>query len=300
MLVLDFINVGYGDALLLQEKEIGFAALIDCGAPRPECRGTGRIDAVRYLKQCQIKRLDVLVLTHLHQDHCGTVAQIVEEFDVQALWTSYLPPEAYWSTAVQCSSPLSLIPQKLADAMNSYLQALACLRRQGKTIRLIRTAGAEQWTQQLKVHYFAGEAEAQSLQQQIWPEVLQGTASQERWMELDRCLNQTSIRLRLEYGSCIAELPGDLSAENYAKQMPQPCTILKLAHHGHRDAMTQALLHRLNPEGVIVSVALEKGDICPDAQILELLKKQGCWIGITDEQRSAVRIELSENGVLKI
>ena len=31
MLLVDFINVGYGDAILLRETETPFAMLVDCG-----------------------------------------------------------------------------------------------------------------------------------------------------------------------------------------------------------------------------------------------------------------------------
>ena len=34
MLLVDFINVGYGDAILLRETETPFAMLVDCGDAR--------------------------------------------------------------------------------------------------------------------------------------------------------------------------------------------------------------------------------------------------------------------------
>ena len=42
MLLVDFINVGYGDAILLRETETPFAMLVDCGdarigRSRPDC-----------------------------------------------------------------------------------------------------------------------------------------------------------------------------------------------------------------------------------------------------------------------
>lgn len=296
---VDFINVGYGDAVLVQEQDASFVALIDCGAPAPEQPGTERIGAVEFLQRQNINRLDVLVLTHLHQDHCGVVAEIAEKFDVRELLTTYLPPERYWGKAVACRQPLTVISQKLVDAMNDYLLALEILRQQGKTIRLICEPGEQAWTERLKVRYFAGETGAQALQQQIWLALLNGEATQQQLLELDRNLNQTSIRLRLEYGNSSLELPGDLSANNYEAQMPGPCTLLKLAHHGHRDAMTESLWQRLMPEGVVVSVALEKGDICPDPQILEMFRSRGSWVRITDEEGRAVRIVVTEQGIFQ-
>lgn len=300
MIIIDFINVGYGDAVLLRETDGGFTALIDCGAPGPEWPDTGRIGAVEFLERQRIRRLDVLVLTHLHQDHCGVASQIAEKFDVRELWTNYLPPEAYWGTAVRGAGLFGPVSQKLVDAMGSYLQALARLRCRGTTIRQLREPGETCWTEKMKVRFFPGEEQAGDLQRQIWLELLTGEASEERLLELDRILNQTSLRLRLEYGECAVELPGDLNAENFANQQPEKCTILKLPHHGHKDSMTEELLDRLMPDGMVVSVAVVEGDVCPNPQILASFKKRGCQVAITDERRTelrkrgSVRVELTE------
>ena len=53
MLLVDFINVGYGDAILLRETETPFAMLVDCGdarigRSRPDGR---RITAADYLRR---------------------------------------------------------------------------------------------------------------------------------------------------------------------------------------------------------------------------------------------------------
>ena len=45
MLLVDFINVGYGEAILLRETETPFAMLVDCGdggsLRRTTCAGRG-------------------------------------------------------------------------------------------------------------------------------------------------------------------------------------------------------------------------------------------------------------------
>ena len=59
MLLVDFINVGYGDAILLRETETPFAMLVDCGdarigRSRPDGR---RITAADYLRREGIREL---------------------------------------------------------------------------------------------------------------------------------------------------------------------------------------------------------------------------------------------------
>jgi beta-lactamase superfamily II metal-dependent hydrolase len=74
MLRISFINVGYGEAILLEDVEPGkapFVLLIDGGSAEPEEYegGTGRIRAAEYLAKRGISHLDRAVITHPHEDH---------------------------------------------------------------------------------------------------------------------------------------------------------------------------------------------------------------------------------------
>lgn len=98
MLLVDFINVGYGDAILLRETETPFAMLVDCGdarigRSRPDGR---RITAADYLAPGGDPELDLLVLTHLHLDHAGGLTHLLPGVRVREFWTNYLPPEEMW------------------------------------------------------------------------------------------------------------------------------------------------------------------------------------------------------------
>ena len=96
MLVLDFINVGNGDSILVQELEGGarrFAMLVDCGHDslvRDDHPGeldprSQRIYAGDFLKKQGIDRLDVLLATHFHRDHIGGLGRVLEAAAVDEL-----------------------------------------------------------------------------------------------------------------------------------------------------------------------------------------------------------------------
>ena len=107
MLLVDFINVGYGDAILLRETETPFAMLVDCGdarigRSRPDGR---RITAADYLRREGIRELDLLVLTHLHLDHAGGLTHLLPGVRVREFWTNYLPPEEMWDRRWRQSWP---------------------------------------------------------------------------------------------------------------------------------------------------------------------------------------------------
>ena len=140
MLLADFINVGYGDAILLRERETPFTMLVDCGdvhigSSRPDGQ---RITAADYLRREGIRELDVLVLTHLHLDHAGGLAHLLPEVRVREFWTNYLPPEETWGRTLPVPPDWTAGARCLMTSMGIYLKALAHLRDQGAEIRLIR------------------------------------------------------------------------------------------------------------------------------------------------------------------
>lgn len=100
MLTVDFINVGYGDAVFICESGYGkppFRMLVDCGdlSTGAGYPGSQRIGAAEYLQEQKIRELDLLVLTHLHLDHTGGLRDLLPGVRVRTCWTNYLPPAAY-------------------------------------------------------------------------------------------------------------------------------------------------------------------------------------------------------------
>ena len=125
MLLVDFINVGYGDAILLRETETPFAMLVDCGdarigRSRPDGR---RITAADYLRREGIRELDLLVLTHLHLDHAGGLTHLLPGVRVREFWTNYLPPEEMWG---QIGEQMKPVVDGMLDSMGEdYMDVLA-------------------------------------------------------------------------------------------------------------------------------------------------------------------------------
>ena len=85
MLVLDFINVGNGDSILVREMEgerLRFSMLVDCGHdslerddhPPVEDPRSCRIFAGDFLRSQGVAHLDILLVTHFHRDHIGVQA----------------------------------------------------------------------------------------------------------------------------------------------------------------------------------------------------------------------------------
>ncbi|MFH1038009.1 MAG: ComEC/Rec2 family competence protein [PVC group bacterium] len=78
-LELHFIDVGYGDAILIKSPS-GRFALIDTGYPE----AAGRVSA--YLRERNVETLDHLIITHPHPDHLGGAAGLLKQFRVEQIY----------------------------------------------------------------------------------------------------------------------------------------------------------------------------------------------------------------------
>lgn len=314
MLSLDFINVGYGDAILIRDRSAGFSMLVDCGdvavgdggEDNPDSR---RISAADFLSREGVDRLNLLVLTHLHRDHSGGMLQVLERVSVDTFWTGYLPSEEIWGGQVEVPAHFSAGARCLLESMNIYLQALDLFRKQGTSIRRMRNSGeALQLTPRLRAEVYLEAEKLHRRQADIWQNVLENHPDSNALDKLDQFINNTSIRLRLEYGGRTVELPGDVYAACWEQHQLFSCDIVKLPHHGHKDSLTPQLLAMLMPQYTVISVSNSRRDDCPNTGVLELLRQQKCTLFITDAVRRpgftghahhAVRFLVDEGGQIR-
>ncbi|HBL06069.1 MAG TPA: MBL fold metallo-hydrolase, partial [Clostridium sp.] len=66
---IHFINVGQGDSILIENNN--FNILIDSGP------NSAKDTLISYLKKYKIKKLDYLIASHPHEDHIGSMDDIV-------------------------------------------------------------------------------------------------------------------------------------------------------------------------------------------------------------------------------
>jgi beta-lactamase superfamily II metal-dependent hydrolase len=79
-LFVHFINVGYGDSILIEFPH-GKNMLIDSGSTK------NAINVINYFNERKIKRIDTIVITHLHEDHIGGLSAIVKKYDFNTIIT---------------------------------------------------------------------------------------------------------------------------------------------------------------------------------------------------------------------
>lgn len=313
MLLLDFINVGYGDSILVQEiqgSETVYTMLVDCGDTE-EAAGYDRqrIRACDYLKKLGVRRIDMLMVTHLHKDHVGGLVRIAEAYPVRRIVSNYYPPKSAkspWKKAEEYQDG----PRALTEAAGIYLDALRSLERIGTRWHLLQnTSETLRLTDSLSLDCVQGWKDCGTRQKRILDALYQDdTPPAERdliW--LDGCINNLSIVSLLCYKDKRVFLPGDACLSFWEEHpLPEHCDIVKLPHHGHRDAFNPDLFQKTDPEYVVASVSNERTDDCPSVSLLRML--EGRMLLFTDSvklshsedapARTAVRFTIDRKGRL--
>ena len=311
MLTIDFINVGYGDAILVRDIDTSFSMLIDCGDVNIGEGGPNskRISAADFLMHENIETLDLLVLTHLHLDHSGGLLDMLKSVQVKEFWTNYLPHESMWGKKVECAAQVSPAADCLLKSLDIYSSALSMMELSGTTIKQIDYQSKVKLTSNLLADIFIELGALQEKQKKVCDSVFEGIIDERLINNWDCFINDTSIRLRLTYLNKRIELPGDIYAKCWERHEIPSCDIVKIPHHGHSDSMTEKLVDMLNPKYAVISVSNTRIDDCPSATVLNLLRKKRTQVFFTDSvqiqdiesiNQYSVRFVISKSGQIDI
>jgi competence protein ComEC len=253
---VSILDVGQGDAILLAGSS-GGRILVDTG-PDPE----------RLLPQLDARvppwdrRLDLLVLTHPHEDHVGGAAVLLRRYRVARVA----------EPGMRGSGP-------------GWGALTAELARQGRTTERL-AAGGRLGLDGATVRV-------------LWPRA--GTVP-EAPGETGTAVNDVSIVLDVRYGARRFLLMGDAEQEVDAALVAggsvdpgdRPVDVLKVAHHGSRTATTGDFLAAARPRVAVVSVGAQNDYGHPAPATLERLRSAGATVLRTDE---AGTVTVSTDGV---
>jgi len=252
---LTVLDIGQGDAILLQGPD-GGRMLIDAG-PDP--------DRLLTLLDQRIptwdRRLDLVVLTHPHEDHVGGLALLLERYRIGEI----VEP------GMRGPGP--------SDA--AYREELAL---EGRATRAV-AAGDTLWLDGVRLDV-------------DWPPP--GSVPREP-PDSGKEINDASIVLELHFGARDMLFPGDaeedvdpqLLAAGLAQRVGPQLDVLKVAHHGSRTATTEALVEALHPRVAIISVGADNDYGHPSPDTLARLAGNGAQVFRTDLDGS---VEISTDG----
>ena len=261
-----FVNVGYGDCILLQ-NENGYTALIDGGsALESEFAGQPyRIRAADYLKEQHITHLDAVFISHLHEDHVCGLEKVLEAIPADSI---YIP---YPLTVFNGARPLTPLPDAArsvplyAEALNAFVRILEHAARRRIPVKTLQTGDTLRLTDAIAVQVLAPRKQEltpyiERLRRIYEPDCTPKEVTK-LLTELDATSNQTSMLLKISDGEQVLLDAAD-SCPNIWSEVPisllQNVNVLKLPHHGQRDCISEALMKQMPLEYVITTSASDR------------------------------------------
>jgi len=277
-LVVHFIDVGQGDSTLIQTPG-GENLLIDTGG-RPEefQTGTGTGDQVvsPYLRKLGVNRLDVLFLTHPHEDHCGGAAYLIKNFPVDLVIASTTSANLSNVEAFTGSPPNNDRKENAAIPLG-YHTLLKLMDEHGIEVQKVAAGDS------IELPELAIEV--------LWPEAnnaVEGDAA-----------NNSSLVLKLTYGHSSFIFTGDIEVEAQQKMLQNgselKADVFKVPHHGSRSLLPQ-LVEKVDPSIAVISVGAHNSFGHPAPATIDLLDKKGITTYRTDMD-GAVIVETDGNRI---
>ena len=295
MLVLDFINVGDGDSILIQEMENGaqkYAMLVDCGhdnltrddhAATDDVRSK-RIYAGDFLRKNNVTHLDLLLITHFHRDHIGGLDRVLKAVTVGTLLTPYVPPAEHGLLEPDKDMTFPKAARNLLRYLGIYTAALDA--NPGRIAEVVVPSGTQketfQLTEELKMDVLFGEAALYPRQKALYDAAFCGERNAYDLIHWAKLMNIASLRQRLYYRGKEIVLGGDAYAHMWETVAATPCDILKVPHHASLSSTTRKLLKMLQPKTAVVCVAAGRPDERPHPYIISLLQEEVGDVRFTD------------------
>jgi competence protein ComEC len=250
------IDVGQGDSLLVLSPA-GNAMLIDAGGPTgaaanaENATGTATFDVGEevvspYLWSRQVRRLDIVVLTHAHSDHMGGMAAVLRNFRPRELWVAAEPNSAAFRDLLQEAGDLRVKVRHMraGDKVNwDGVQMTALAPAIGYA-----NSGPPVNNDSLVLRMQYGRAAA----------LLEGDA--------EAPSEQAMVESSLSGGPQVG-----------------PNTLLKVGHHGSRTSTTVPFLELAAPQEAVISVGKGNTFGHPRREIIERLADAHARVFRTDE-----------------
>ncbi|MCF7907829.1 MAG: MBL fold metallo-hydrolase [Candidatus Omnitrophica bacterium] len=210
----------------------------------------------KYLKKNKVEKIDHLIFTHPHLDHIGGSFFVTQEFQIENTYDSG-------------EDLLNLAKEQ--DVYRWY----ADLVREDSRYRVL-TAGDGLLT---------GEVSFKVL----WP----------RDLSLGSDFNINSLVIMIKYKDfrCLLMADATIEAERELLKRGEVlgADILKVGHHGFRDASSEQFLGAVSADVAIISVNKDNLRGYPSLEVLERLKKEKAVIYRTDKSGTIV-IEVNSKG----
>jgi competence protein ComEC len=246
-LVITFIDVGHGDSILIEFPK-GRRMLIDGGGLREDRFDIGKNVIAPFLWKKQIRKIDILVLTHPDPDHLKGLNFIASHFSIGQ----------FWDNGVRGDS-------------ESYVQLQEILLKKKIERSSLNDQTLPQMIRGVRLSF-------------LNPPVVKES---QRISQNPSLLNNQSLVMKIQFKQLAFLLTGDIEQETEYRMMrkgfPVKAHLLKIPHHGSASSSTQAFLERVKPSYAILSAGERNIGRLPHPEVLRRYERMGTRIFRTDK-----------------
>lgn len=240
---ITMLNIGQGDALLLQDGKQ--TVMVDVGDSRARKSKDGKVsdnggkDAlVKALDKAGVKRINTVIVTHHHSDHMGNIMYVRGKYSVKNIYDSGYPNNNF-ATSVKLHEDL-----RAGMYNNRVLKA-------GDTVKLGQN------------YYLEVLAPGDFLDKRLYKNI-----------------NNTSLVMMLHYGDFKMLLTGDAEkgvegalVQKYGSKLQ--ADVLKVGHHGSQTSSIWQFVQAVKPKYALISCGPFEIFHHPNKDVLGRLKQSG-------------------------
>ena len=235
-----FLDIGQGDCIFLEAPD-GSTMLVDAGD-----RGNFPvIDA--FLRERDVERLDVVVATHVHADHIGSMAEVIDSYDIGAFY----------------------MPDRSSDS-NSYADMMDALEDAGVPVQTLELLPSD--TGPLVLDWADGV-------DTLVLSPFDGTYPEENdySIVLHVAYGGTSILLTGDAETAAERILLKALPHHYVRS-----TVLKVGHHGSSSSTCDQFLSAVAPQFAVISCGEGNRYGHPDQVVLDRLAAANVQVYRTD------------------
>ena len=272
-----FINVGYGDAILI--KHNSQYGLIDGGSGNQEEFQGDRISLREYLMRENITILEFVIITHIHEDHVCGISEILDCIEIKKFFVPYMPQICDYED-IYIGTDLSLSLFGYVKALNTFKNILSYAEDNAISCANILNFDS--------IHPLGSDVEIKVLEplpmyaekytrriETVFHEsdVLLKTSFLET---LEKDSNDHSLVLGISYDKFLFILTADNCPVNWRPStfsFVQNGNVLKLPHHGQMDSINKELLGNIGVEYIVTSASSDHRNNSSNCEVYRQLQE---------------------------